>query len=72
MADIDQFVLGQLLAAPHLVEYRLLTQFTLDVSADQFRETGSFVRRLVRGPFVPAGRISGRVRPMRPARTARP
>jgi hypothetical protein len=52
-------------------KYHALTQFTVEVSADQFQLTGTFVRRLVRGPFVPAGRISDRVRPMRPARGAR-
>jgi hypothetical protein len=45
-----------------------LTQFTYEVSADQFRETGTFVRRLVRGPFVSTGRMAGRTQPMRPTR----
>jgi hypothetical protein len=43
-----------------------LTQFTYEVSADQFSDIGTFVRRLVRGPFV-AGRMVGRTQPMRPA-----
>lgn len=44
-----------------------LTQFAFEVSAEQFRESGTFVRRLVRGPFVPAGRILGRAQVVRPA-----
>jgi hypothetical protein len=45
-----------------------LTQFTYEVSADRYRQTGMFVRRLVRGPFVATGRMAGRTQPMRPDR----
>ena len=45
-----------------------LTQFTYEVSADRYRQTGTFIRRIVRGPFVATGRMAGRTRPMRPDR----
>jgi hypothetical protein len=51
--------------------YQALTQLTLQVSADQFRDTGSFVRRLVVGPFVPVGRSVGRIQPMRRSHNGR-
>lgn len=36
---------------------RVLEQFTLDVSAEEVPETGTFVRRLVTGPFAPANKV---------------
>jgi hypothetical protein len=42
-----------------------LSQFTYEVSADHYRQTGTFVRRLVRGPFIATGRMAGRTQPMR-------
>jgi hypothetical protein len=36
---------------------RVLEQFALDVSAEEMAETGTFVRRLVVGPFAPTNKI---------------
>ncbi|MGI8537819.1 MAG: hypothetical protein ACR2K2_15370, partial [Mycobacteriales bacterium] len=36
---------------------RVMEQFALDVSAEEMAETGTFVRRLVTGPFSPANKI---------------
>jgi hypothetical protein len=49
----------------HLAGQRLevLTQFAYEVSAAEMRSTGTFVRRIVRGPFVRTGRMGFDVRP---------
>ena len=49
----------------HLGGRRLevMTQFTYEVSAAEVRETGTFMRRIVRGPFVRTGRVGYEVRP---------
>lgn len=36
---------------------RVMEQFALDVSAEEMAETGTFVRRLVTGPFSPTSKI---------------
>ena len=36
---------------------RVLEQFALDVSAEEMAETGTFVRRLVTGPFSTTDKI---------------
>ena len=49
----------------HLGGQRLevMTQFAYEVSAAEVRSTGTFVRRVVRGPFVRTGRVGFEVRP---------
>jgi hypothetical protein len=49
----------------HLGGQRLevMTQFAYEVSAAEVRSTGTFVRRVVRGPFVRTGRVGYEVRP---------
>jgi hypothetical protein len=49
----------------HLGGQRLevMTQFAYEVSAAEVRSTGTFVRRIVRGPFVRTGRVGYEVRP---------
>lgn len=49
----------------HLGGQRLevLTQFAYEVSAAEVRSTGTFVRRIVRGPFVRTGRVGYEVKP---------
>ena len=52
----------------HLGGQRLevMTQFAYEVSAAEVRSTGTFVRRIVRGPFVRTGRVGYEVRPACP------
>jgi hypothetical protein len=45
--------------------FDVLSQFAFDVSADLFGQTGTFIRQLVAGPFVPAGPPTDAVLPMR-------
>jgi hypothetical protein len=49
----------------HLGGQRLevMTQFAYEASAAEVRSTGTFVRRIVRGPFVRTGRVGFEVRP---------
>lgn len=49
----------------HLGGQRLevMTQFAYEVSGAEVRSTGTFVRRIVRGPFVRTGRVGFEVRP---------
>ncbi len=42
-------------------QLRPLTQFALEVSVGQFSATGTFVRRLVTGPFSSTGRLRYRL-----------